>query len=152
MVRLTPEHKEESSHNKLKRERFSLACSMIQEEVIQPLMDILLDDITVPNPMITWDVHTAKIEPVERFTDALFDLLNEEKNVDRAQITNLIKQSMKQEAEIIEQSEEEVDKIFFYQVLGLLKTILQNAKDHKEFIELDDLYINTPYRLGKFVA
>ncbi len=152
MVRFTPEHTEESSCNNIKRQRFALACSMVKEDVIQPLMDILLDDVSIPNPMLTWHLHEAKIEPVERFTDALFDLLNEGEEIDRKQITELIRESMKQEAEIIEQSEEEVDKIFFYQVLALIKTILENAKDYEEFIEIEDVYINTPHKLGKFVA
>ncbi len=59
---------------------------------------------------------------------------------------------MQQEAEIIEQTEAELDKIFFYQVLALLKNILENAKDYREFIEIEDVYINTPHKLGKFVA
>ncbi len=152
MVRFAPDSIEWSSNRKIKQERFSLACSMVKDEVIQPLMDILLDDIWYPSPVLTWRLHETKIEPTERFTDALFDLLQEEKDIDREEIVNLIRKSMQQEAEIIEQTEAELDKIFFYQVLALLKNILENAKDYREFIEIEDVYINTPHKLGKFVA
>lgn len=124
---------------------------MIVNDILDPLCQTLLHDISVPNPQTTLFVHNIKIDPVERMTDALFDIL-QHKDADHAAVTKLIHESMEKEAAIVEETEIENNKIWLYRLLQLLKNILCDARDRHTFIELDKIYINTPFRLGKFVA
>ena len=96
--------------NTLAQQRFSYACAMIVNDVLDPLCQALLHDISIPNPETTLFFHSIKIDPVERMTDALFDIL-QHKDADHAAVTKLIHESMEKEAAIFEETEMENNKI-----------------------------------------
>lgn len=96
--------------NTLAQQRFSYTCAMIVNDILDPLCQTLLHDISVPNPQTTLFVHNIKIDPVERMTDALFDIL-QHKDADHVAVTKLIHESMEKEAAIVEETEIENNKI-----------------------------------------
>lgn len=153
MARLAPilgEHTTKS--NSLAQQRFSYTCTMIKSEILKPVEDYILDEVGTPNLEALRGLHSIKMDPIQRQTDALYDLLAQEENIDRTKMRQLIQKSAQQEVELMEHSEQEADMIFFFRVLQLLDTMLENAKGHHEFIQVDDIYINTPLRLAKFVG
>lgn len=129
------------------QEKFNYACSTIVTDIITPLMNHIMQEVDFLDPDGATIIHNYMLERAQTYTNNLYAILSENKHADHTLLKSEITNSLEKEAALIEGKKRLTDMIAFFPILKLLECILENAKDHKTFIQFDGNIIDTPHKL-----